>query len=254
MRRNCAHRALLDRRTNPDGHAGGFFGCGCFAWYSSDATRDVLISAKASIATVLPVPSAAAQSEASTQLTPRDVQLKDPTRLSGPANQTPGANPARAPQQVAMLPSREEISTAYQTALQNHAPAPAPAAAPARRACRSRNLAGGRPAARACLPQRPRSASGGWTRRKSPTLMQRAKGLLASGDIAVRAAAARTRRRSAGRRARLCCWRRPMIRPCSALRTSATSTPEPAKAARWYQKAAQLGSADAQRRLAQLQN
>ena len=73
-----------------------------FAWYSSDATREVLISAKASIATVLPVPSAAAQSDATTQLTPRDVQLKDPTRLSGPANQTPGANTARAQQQVAM--------------------------------------------------------------------------------------------------------------------------------------------------------
>ena len=32
-----------------------------FAWFSSDATRDMLVSAKASIATVLPVPSAAAQ-------------------------------------------------------------------------------------------------------------------------------------------------------------------------------------------------
>ena len=30
--------------------------------------------------------------------------------------------------------------------------------------------------------------------------------------------------------------------------------PEPAKARAWYQKAAQLGSADAQRRLAQLPN
>jgi len=32
------------------------------------------------------------------------------------------------------------------------------------------------------------------------------------------------------------------------------TTPEPAKARAWYQKAAQLGSADAQRRLAQLPN
>ena len=31
-----------------------------FAWFSSDATRDMLVSAKASIATVLPVPSASA--------------------------------------------------------------------------------------------------------------------------------------------------------------------------------------------------
>src|SRR5215475_8739146 len=88
-----------------------------FAWFSSDAMRDVLVSAKASIATVLPIPSASAQGDAAPtpqqQLTPRDVQLKDPTRLTGTANQTPGAN--RNPQQqVAMLPSREDISTAYQ--------------------------------------------------------------------------------------------------------------------------------------------
>ncbi len=31
-------------------------------------------------------------------------------------------------------------------------------------------------------------------------------------------------------------------------------TPEPDKAKSWYQRAAQLGSADAQRRLAQMQN
>ena len=36
-----------------------------FAWFTSDATRDVMISAKASIATVLPIPSTAAQAEAS---------------------------------------------------------------------------------------------------------------------------------------------------------------------------------------------
>src|SRR5205807_347254 len=36
-----------------------------FAWFTSDATRDVMISAKASIATVLPIPSTAAQAEVS---------------------------------------------------------------------------------------------------------------------------------------------------------------------------------------------
>src|SRR6201986_817087 len=60
-----------------------------FAWFSSDATRDVLISAKASIAAVFPAPSAAAQPEA-TQLTAHDVQLKDPTRLGAPVVQSPG--------------------------------------------------------------------------------------------------------------------------------------------------------------------
>ena len=33
-----------------------------------------------------------------------------------------------------------------------------------------------------------------------------------------------------------------------------TITPDPATARAWYQKAAQLGSTDAQRRLAQMQN
>src|ERR1700744_5067108 len=55
-----------------------------FAWFTSDATRDVMISAKASIATVLPIPSTAAQAEASQpaaagQLTAADLQLKPPS-------------------------------------------------------------------------------------------------------------------------------------------------------------------------------
>ena len=56
-----------------------------FAWFTSDATRDVMISAKASIATVLPIPSTAAQAEASqpAQLTAADVQLKDPAQVKG---------------------------------------------------------------------------------------------------------------------------------------------------------------------------
>src|ERR1700759_2014058 len=58
-----------------------------FAWFTSDATRDVMVSAKASIATVLPIPWTAAQEEASqpapsAQLTASDVQLKDPTKDS----------------------------------------------------------------------------------------------------------------------------------------------------------------------------
>src|ERR1700750_787482 len=56
-----------------------------FAWFTSDATRDVMISAKASIATVLPIPSTAAQAEASqpspaAQLTAADLQLKEPAQ------------------------------------------------------------------------------------------------------------------------------------------------------------------------------
>src|ERR1700756_1669949 len=92
-----------------------------FAWFTSDATRDVLVSAKASFSTVLPIPSASAQPEmaqqqAATQLTTRDVQLKDPARWQAPGAQTQPPPTVRGPQ-VAMAPSREDISSAYQSAL-----------------------------------------------------------------------------------------------------------------------------------------
>src|ERR1700744_2164042 len=95
-----------------------------FAWFTSDATRDVMLSAKASIATVLPIPSTAAEASqpaASSQLTASDIQAK-------PAE--PAQASAAPRQQVASAaPSREEISSAYQNAMQSRAPAPA--AAPA---------------------------------------------------------------------------------------------------------------------------
>jgi hypothetical protein len=220
-----------------------------FAWYSSDATREVLSNAKASIATVLPVPSAAAQSEANTQLTPRDVQLKDPTRLSGPANQMPGASATRAPQQVAMLPSREDISNAYQAALQNRAPAPA-AAAPAPLAAIS-PVAVVPPAAPpvAAAPQPVRQADP----EEMANLMQRAKGFLSSGDLmSARLLLERAAEmQNADAALLLAQTYDPEVLGTSDVRNT---TPEPAQARAWYQKAAQLGSADAQRRLAQLQN
>ena len=231
-----------------------------FAWYSSDATREVLISAKASIATVLPVPSAAAQSDATTQLTPRDVQLKDPTRLTGPANQTPGANTARAPQQVAMLPSREDISNAYQAALQNRAPAPA-AAAPAAAAPAPAPLSAISPVAvlpptappaatpPAAAPQPARQADP----QEMANLMQRAKSFLTSGDLmSARLLLERAAEMQVADAALLLAQTYdPDVLGTADVRNT---TPEPAKARAWYQKAAQLGSADAQRRLAQLPN
>ena len=80
-----------------------------FALFTSDAMRDAIDSAKASFATVLPVPSAAAQSD-QTQLTARDIQLKDPTRL-GAAGRVGGPQTQVAQTQVAMAsPSREVAS------------------------------------------------------------------------------------------------------------------------------------------------
>ncbi|MBV9458066.1 MAG: sel1 repeat family protein [Bradyrhizobium sp.] len=218
-----------------------------FAWYSSDATREVLANAKASIATVLPVPSAAAQSDANTQLTPRDVQLKDPTRVSGPASQTPGANTARATQQLAMLPSREDISNAYQAALQNRAPAPA-AAAPLAAIAPVAVVPSAAPAP-AAAPQPVRQADP----EEMANLMQRAKSFLASGDLMSARLLLERAAEMQGADAALLLAQTydPDVLGTSDVRNT---TPEPAKARAWYQKAAQLGSADAQRRLAQLPN
>src|SRR6266446_7748326 len=101
-----------------------------FAMFSSDATRDIIVNAKASIAASLPAPYAAVQPDPA-QLTAHDTQLsnpKDAARLSAPANQTPGV---RSVTTVAVAPTREEITTAYQSAMQGRAPAATPPAAPA---------------------------------------------------------------------------------------------------------------------------
>jgi hypothetical protein len=196
------------------------------ALFSSDATRDIIVSAKASLAAVLPAPSAAAQPD-STQLTPRDVLLKDPTRLAAPANQTPGA---RSVTTVAVAsPTRAEITNAYQSALQGRVPAvvaPPTAATPPARKLDADELA---------------------------TLLTRAKGLLASGDIPSarllleRAADAQ----ESGAALMLAQTYDPDVLGTQDIRNI---TPDPATARTWYQRAAQLGSAAAQRRLSQLQN
>jgi hypothetical protein len=97
-----------------------------FALFSSDDMRNMVVDAKVSIASILPAPSSAQPD--SVQLTAEDIQsLKDPARLSRPANQTPGV---RSVTTAAMAPSREEITSAYQSATQSQVPAPvAPAAA-----------------------------------------------------------------------------------------------------------------------------
>jgi hypothetical protein len=212
-----------------------------FALFSSDDMRNIAVNAKASFAAVLPGPSVAAQPD-QVQLTAKDIQLKDPARLSGPANMTAVAPTAVAPAPVvrnpttlAMAPSRDDITTAYQSALQGRAPA---AAAPAATV----------PAAIA-TPAAP-------VRRLDPdelaTLMTRAKGLLAAGDIPP---------------ARLLLERAADAQePTAALMLAQTYDPavlgtQDARniipdlelARTWYQRAVQLGSAEAQRRLSQMQ-
>jgi hypothetical protein len=204
-----------------------------FALFSSDATRDIIVNAKASSTAALPARSAAAQPDPS-QLTARDIQLKDPARLSAPANQSPGV---RTVTTVAVAPTREEITTAYQSALQSRAPAAAPPVAAAPAAV----------APVAAPPARKLDAD------ELATLLNRAKGLLAAGDIPP---------------ARLLLERAADAQePNAALMLARTYDPDvlgtqdarniipdPAMARAWYQKAAQLGSADARHRLAQMQN
>jgi hypothetical protein len=220
-----------------------------FAWFTSDATRDVMISAKASIATVLPIPSTAAQAEASqpvpsAQLTASDVQLKDPAQIKDSVR---GPSPAQASspprQQVASAtPSREEITSAYQSALQTRSPATAPAVVPPQVTA---------PVAVAPPPPAPQARR--MDADELATLMKRARESLTAGDIPVarllleRAADGQ----DAGAALMLAQTYDPAVLGTSDVRNI---TPEPDKARSWYQRAAQLGSADAQRRLAQMQN
>jgi hypothetical protein len=245
-----------------------------FALFTSDAMRDAIDSAKASFASVLPVPSAAAQPD-STQLTVRDIQLKDPTRLGSPSRSNPQPQIAQSqntqapsPQtQMAMVspPSREEITNAYQSALQR-APTPAAppqaalppaaptvmtapppqAAAPSAGAPMSPPVSGpsvfpspvASPAARHIEPE------------ELAMLMRRARALLESGDISP---ARLLLERAADAQDPSAAFLLAQTYDPEVLGTR-TITPDPAAARAWYQKAAQYGSADAQRRLAQMQN
>jgi hypothetical protein len=212
-----------------------------FALFSSDDMRNIAVDAKASFAAVLPGPSVAAEPP-SVQLTAKDVQLKDPARLSSPANTAAGAPqpnvqvpavqvPAvRSNTVVAMAPSRDDTNTAYQGALQGRAPVATPPAA----------IATPAPTVRRLDPD------------ELATLMTRAKGLLAAGDIPP---------------ARLLLERAADAQePTAALLLAQTYDPavlgtqdarniipDIALARTWYQRAVQLGSAEAQRRLSQMQ-
>jgi hypothetical protein len=96
------------------------------AVFSSDAARDFIANAKDSSTAVLSAASAAVQ-PGSTQLTAeRDpAQSKDPTRPSAPENQRLGL---RSVTTAAVVPTREDVKAALQSALQGDA-AQAPAVA-----------------------------------------------------------------------------------------------------------------------------
>ncbi|SDT26310.1 hypothetical protein [Bradyrhizobium canariense] len=194
--------------------------------FSADTTRALIINAKASLAAVSwgqPGPSQPPAPKA---------QPANPVQLATTGTQaTANVPPPPAP---ALAPTREEISAALKTARQSQvaivqpsvaAPAPVPPA-PSARKLDADTLAG---------------------------MMKRARSLIATGDISSarllleRAAEAQ----EASAAFLLGQTYDPAVLGTPDLRSI---TPDPATARSWYEKAAQLGSPDAQQRLAQMRN
>jgi hypothetical protein len=198
-----------------------------FALFSIDSTRAVIFNAKASLANAAPTQFSAAQPEAAA---PQQVAAQ-------PANTEPTAAPDAAatrippPALASASPSRNEITAAYQSALKSKVVAVEPAAPVVREL----------PSARRIDPD------------ELAALLKRAKGLLAIGDITAarllleRAADAQEPEAAL----MLAGTYDPQVLGSQDMRSV---TPDPAAARLWYQKAAQLGSADAKRRLSQSQN
>ena len=156
-------------------------------------------------------------------------------------------------------PTRDEIAAAYQSALKGKVAVPEPVARDAAREVAAvvpaaPVVAAVAPAVREPVPVTREAAP---VRRIDPdeleALLKRAKGLLAIGDITSarllleRAADAQ----EAEAALMLAGTYDPQVLGSQDLRSV---SPDPAAARVWYQKAAQLGSADAKRRLGQLQN
>jgi TPR repeat protein len=90
------------------------------AVFSSDAARDIIANAKDSSTAVLSAASAAVQPNPTQLTAERDpTQSTDPTRPSAPENQTLGL---RSVTSAAVAPTREDVKTALQSALQSSAP------------------------------------------------------------------------------------------------------------------------------------
>jgi hypothetical protein len=155
-------------------------------------------------------------------------------------------------------PTRDEITAAYQTALKGKVAVPEPLAREASRdVVAAINPAAPAAAAPAVREPAPPAREAAPARRIDPdelaALLTRAKNLLAIGDITSarllleRAADAQEPEAAL----MLAGTYDPQVLGTQDLRSV---TPDPAAARLWYQKAAQLGSADAKRRLGQLQN
>jgi hypothetical protein len=210
-----------------------------FAMFSSDATRDIIVNAKASIAASLPAPYAAVQPDPA-QLTAHDTHSRNPkdaTRLSAPANQTAGV---RAVTTVAAAPAREEITTAYQSAMQDgRATAVTPSAAAPVAAL---------PPARVPAPMIPGDTIQHLDPNEIASSLRRADDLIASGDLA--AARLVLRRAANAGDARAAMTLAGTYDPVILEKLGVHGfVPDVAMARVWYEKAKKFGSAEAPRRL-----
>ena len=228
------------------------------ALFSIDSTRAVIFNAS--------LGGGGGSAPPPAQLAAAVPEPAQPPRIAAPplAAEPTGAEVAAArrspPNALASAsPSRDEIAAAYQSALKGKVAAPEPAARDA-----AREVAAVAPAAPVVVAVAPAvrepvpvTREAVPARRIDPdelaVLLKRAKSLLAIGDITSarllleRAADAQ----EAEAALMLAGTYDPQVLGSQDLRSV---TPDPAAAKVWYQKAAQLGSADARRRLGQLQN
>jgi hypothetical protein len=195
-----------------------------FALSFLETTRAVIVSAKASFSGMQPRQADTAPASSAPRFV-RDARPANAGQPSAPDAKTTGSSSASPT--TAATPTREEIATAFQAAFQSQAaiPQPPPAPSPARRLDADELAA----------------------------LLKRAKSLLAIGDIVParllleRAADAQ----EAGAALLLARTYDPAVLGTPDARSI---TPDPATARGWYQKAARLGSRDAQQRLDQMEN
>jgi hypothetical protein len=192
------------------------------AVFNPDVTRVLIDKAMAPIGGATRDQSAT--QAASNQPAAPQIPLKDPALVSDPV--TPASVNASAPRLG--TPSREDIVSAYHTALQSQAPA-----------ARTGN--------EAAAPSKTLDAE------TLAALMTRAKGLLARGDFA---AARLLLERAANAPDATAAFLLAQTYDPAVLKVRDTRsiTPDPVMARDWYRKAASFGSAEAQQRLTQPYN
>ena len=228
------------------------------ALFSIDSTRAVIFNASlgggggsapppAQLAAAVPEPAQPQRSIAAPPLAAEPTGAEVAAARRTPPNAVASASP-----------SRDEIAAAYQSALKGKVAVPEPVAREAFREVAAVTptapVVAVAPAVREPVPVTREAAP---ARRIDPdelaALLKRAKSLLAIGDITSarllleRAADAQ----EAEAALMLAGTYDPLVLGSQDLRSV---TPDPAAARIWYEKASQLGSADAKRRLGQLQN